>query len=188
MSRRIFKEWLHCVLIYFLHRLTCKNAHWRFMADYTHRLLVKICLFGFFSMKNNPTKEKEKKKGKLCPVATWEEKRQSLPGRRPPLGVLCSATHVPTQYFSHNNRTVSARTHSNTTLIRCRRFMLVCCWVPGWVPLCKWRVGKSRVRKERLSQSCGNHFPWERTIAIVLWFAWNNIGDYRWKMPWAAMT
>lgn len=64
------------------------------MADYTHRLLmVKI---SFIGGKKPLTNEKEKRRGKVCPVDTWEENQQSLPGRCPPLGVLCSATQVPT--------------------------------------------------------------------------------------------
>lgn len=39
--------------------------------------------------------EKEKKKKKDWPMASWEEKQQSLPVRCPPVGVLCIATHVP---------------------------------------------------------------------------------------------
>lgn len=63
-----------------------------FIADYTHTLMV---IFFFLLKQLSKHKGKRKEKGKLSPVATWEEKQQRLLNRSPSVGVLCSATHVP---------------------------------------------------------------------------------------------
>lgn len=180
MSRQIFKEWSHRVLIYFLHRLMCTKTYWRVHGWlHTQTLMVKI---SFFGGKKAPQRKKKREKENS---AQWLTGKRSSRASQADVPLGCP---LPCNTSPHDTFLIitiqSLPGHAQTPLWSGAG---VLCWL-----LFSSLLGPPNRKKQGEgrgdSHTGGNCFPWEPTTAMILGFVWNNIGVCRWKMPWAAVT
>lgn len=122
-----------------------------FMTDYIYIIRVKIFIFYFFLKKSS--QRKKKIKWTTITIVFWEE------SSNPSSDVLCRPTHVPAWYFFPQYAYSLYHTHSNTTSIRCRCFILVCCSAPHWFPQRELVVGKKQEGGKCDSHISANCFP-----------------------------
>lgn len=138
----------------------CTKTYWRSSWLITYTLWGWKFLFFIFFKKSS--QRKKKIKWTTITIVFWEE------SSNPSSDVLCRPTHVPAWYFFPQYAYSLYQTNSNTSSVRCRCFILVCCSAPHWFPQRKLVVGKKQEGGKCDSHISANCFPWERAMATLL--------------------